>query len=108
MGKTPLTAITYAWESLYVRFAIAIMAQQHLIDIRATQSIRATIGAGARLSIMAVLNFIRILFLLSPFFLSLCPKLHAQTRQAPIPQSTTVFLIRHHLVKARNLALSSL
>ena len=71
MGKMPLTAITYAWESLYVRFATAIMAQQHLTDIRATQSISASIGAGARLSIMTMLNFIRILFLLSPFFLSL-------------------------------------
>jgi len=71
MGKAPLTAFKYTWESLDVRFAKAIMAQQHSLNIRATRSISASIGVGARLSIMAVLNFIRILFLLSPFFLSL-------------------------------------
>lgn len=71
MGKAPLTAIKYAWESLYVRFAKIIMAQQHSLNIRATRSISASIGAGARLSIMMVLNFIRVVFLLSPFFLSL-------------------------------------
>ena len=71
MGKAPLTAIQHAWESLYVRFATAIMVQQHSLNIRATQSITASIGAGARLSIVAVLNFIRILFLLSPFLLSI-------------------------------------
>jgi hypothetical protein len=47
------------------------MAQQHTSNIRATHSISATISAGARLSIMAVLNFIRFVFLLSPFFLSI-------------------------------------
>lgn len=71
MGKTPLTAIKYAWESLSVRFAEHIMAQQHASNIRATHSISATIRAGARLSIMAALNFIRIVFLLSPFLLSI-------------------------------------
>jgi hypothetical protein len=71
MGKAPLTAIKYAWESLYVRFAKAIMAQQHTFNSRATRSISASIGAGARLSIMAVLNFVRVVFLLSPFLLSL-------------------------------------
>lgn len=71
MGKKPLTAITYAWESLCVRSAVSVMTQQHLLDIRATHSISATISAGARLSIMAVLNFIRLVFLLSPFFLSI-------------------------------------
>jgi hypothetical protein len=71
MGKAPLTAIKYIWESLSVRFAITMMAQQHSLNIRATHSISTSIGAGARLSIMAMLNFIRIVFLLSPFFLSI-------------------------------------
>jgi hypothetical protein len=47
------------------------MAKQHVSNNRATQNIAATIVAGTRLSIMAALNFIRFVFLLSPFFLSL-------------------------------------
>jgi hypothetical protein len=71
MGKAPLTAIKHAWESLCMRCAKAIMAQHHTSNIRATHSISATISAGARLSIMAVLNFVRLIFLLSPFLLSI-------------------------------------
>jgi hypothetical protein len=47
------------------------MAQQQRTNDQATQNISASITAGARLSIMAVLNFVRVIFLLSPFFLSL-------------------------------------
>lgn len=47
------------------------MVQQQRTNNQATQNIRASITAGARLSIMAVLNFVRVIFLLSPFFLSL-------------------------------------
>jgi hypothetical protein len=71
MGKAPLTAIKYAWETLCVRFRQAIMAKQDSSNIRATHSVSAIIKGGARLSIMAALNFIRLIFLLSPFLLSI-------------------------------------
>jgi hypothetical protein len=50
---------------------MASMAKQHISIHRATQNIIPFIGTGARLSIMVTLNFLRIVFLLSPFFLSL-------------------------------------
>jgi hypothetical protein len=47
------------------------MAQIVSDSDRATRSIAATIGYTARLSIMTALNFIRLLFLISPFLLSI-------------------------------------
>jgi hypothetical protein len=47
------------------------MVQKQTSNNQATQNITASIGAGARLSITAVLNFVRVIFLLSPFLLSL-------------------------------------
>lgn len=46
------------------------MAQTGSDSDRATRSIAANIGSAARMSIMATLNFIRLLFLISPFLLS--------------------------------------
>jgi hypothetical protein len=71
MGKDPLTAIKNAWVSPHMRCATAIMARQQRSNNRATQNISATIVAGVSLSIMTTLNFIRLVFLLSPFLLSL-------------------------------------
>ena len=47
------------------------MAEQRIINKRTTHRIAATIRTGAHLSITAMLNFVRIIFLLSPFILSL-------------------------------------
>jgi hypothetical protein len=71
MAKVPLTAIKNAWESLTMRSVKANMAEQRIINKRTTHRIAISIGAGANLSITAMLNFVRIIFLLSPFILSL-------------------------------------
>jgi hypothetical protein len=47
------------------------MAQQQISNNQATRNIAASISAVANLSITAVLNFVRVIFLLSPFLLSL-------------------------------------
>jgi hypothetical protein len=48
-----------------------IMAPKQISNNQATRKFVANINAGARLSITALLNFIRVIFLLSPFLLSL-------------------------------------
>lgn len=66
-----LTAIKKTWASLNVRIAIAIMVPQRTSYILATHSIAATINTALRWSIMAVLNLVRLIFLLSPMLLSI-------------------------------------
>ena len=54
-----------------MRLASVKMTQQHITERHATRSISGTIRAGADLSINAFFNFVRVIFLLSPIFLSL-------------------------------------
>ncbi len=65
-----------------MRCAKPIMAQQNSSNIGATLSISTTINAVARMSIMAMLNFIRFVFLISPFFLSIPDIARAQETSA--------------------------
>lgn len=63
------------------------MAQQHPSNIGATLSISATITRGTHLSIMAMLNFIRFVFLISPFLLSIPGIAQAQESYLPADAS---------------------
>lgn len=91
MGNDPLTGVNKLCASVSAYSPKLTMAKDISDPQNATRNLVATIGRVASLSIMAGLNFIRLLFLISPFLLSFSQIANAQSRPAYAAIDDSIF-----------------